>query len=71
MHVIATMPQGSEIERKNRAVVAFILLTGARDSAIASMKLKHIATYEPPLPRRTRVCFDTRTPCTPTLIEID
>jgi integrase/recombinase XerD len=41
-HVIATMPTGSEIELRNRALIAFTLLTGARDSAIASMKLKHI-----------------------------
>ncbi len=41
-HVIATIPTGSEIERRNRALIAFTLLTGARDSAIASMKLKHI-----------------------------
>ncbi len=34
--------QGKEIERRNRALVAFTLLTGARDSAIASMKLKHV-----------------------------
>jgi integrase len=41
-HVIATMPIETEIDRRNRALVAFTLLTGARDSAIASMKLKHI-----------------------------
>lgn len=41
-HVITTMPQGTDIERRNRALVAFTLLTGARDSATASMKLKHI-----------------------------
>src|SRR5208283_28945 len=41
-HVIGMMPAGSEIERRNRALVAFTLLTGARDSAIASMKLKHV-----------------------------
>ena len=41
-HVIATMPSTSEIERRNRALVAFTLLTGARDGAIASMKLKHV-----------------------------
>ena len=41
-HVIAAMPVDTEIERRNRALVAFTLLTGARDSAIASMKLKHI-----------------------------
>lgn len=32
--------------RRNRALVAFTLLTGARDSAIASMKLKHIDLIE-------------------------
>ncbi len=36
------MPSETEIERRNRALVAFTLLTGARDSAIASMKLKHV-----------------------------
>jgi integrase len=41
-HVIAMMPGRSEIERRDRALIAFTLLTGARDSAIASMKLKHI-----------------------------
>lgn len=41
-HVIATIPGDSEIQRRNRALVAFTLLTGARDSAIASMKLKHV-----------------------------
>lgn len=40
--VIATMPTSSAIERRDRAVIAFTLLTGARDSAIASMKLKHV-----------------------------
>lgn len=41
-HVIHAMPTGAEIERRNRALIAFTLLTGARDRAIASMKLKHI-----------------------------
>lgn len=41
-HVITHMPAETEIERRNRALVAFILLTGARDSAVASAKLKHI-----------------------------
>ncbi|MBM4260642.1 MAG: site-specific integrase [Deltaproteobacteria bacterium] len=41
-HVIAAMPSNSEIERRDRAVIAFTLLTGARDSAIASIKLKHV-----------------------------
>jgi len=41
-HVISTMAADTEIEKRNRALFAFTLLTGARDSAIASMKLKHI-----------------------------
>jgi integrase len=45
-HVIQNMPTDTEIERRNRALVAFVLLTGARDSAIASMKLKHIDLVE-------------------------
>jgi integrase len=36
------MPTGTEIERRDRALVAFTILTGARDGAIASLKLKHI-----------------------------
>jgi integrase len=40
--VLCSMPSSSEIEQRDRAVVAFALLTGARDGAIASMKLKHV-----------------------------
>lgn len=42
LHALAKMPTGTELERRNRALVAFALMTGARDSAIASMKLKHV-----------------------------
>jgi integrase len=41
-HVLKVMPTSTEIERRNRAVVAFTIVSGARDSAIASMKLKHV-----------------------------
>ena len=41
-HVINTMSADTEIEQRNRALIAFTLLTGARDRAIASMKLKHV-----------------------------
>ncbi len=41
-HVISLMPIGSDIEKRNRALVAFILLTGARDKSVASLQLKHI-----------------------------
>ncbi len=36
------MPNETEIEKRNRALVAFTILTGMRDSAITSLKLKHI-----------------------------
>lgn len=45
-HVINSMPNHTDIERRNRALIAFTLLTGARDSAIASMKLKHVDLIE-------------------------
>jgi integrase len=45
-HVLAAMSTKSELERRNRALVAFTLLTGARDGAIASLKLKHIDVAE-------------------------
>jgi integrase len=41
-HVLATMPHATDIEKRNRALIAFSLLTGARDDAIASMSLRHI-----------------------------
>ena len=41
-YVIGKMPVGSEIERRNRDLVAFTLLTVARGSGIALMKLKHV-----------------------------
>lgn len=43
--VIKSMPASTAIEQRNRALMAFTLLTGARDSAIASMKLKHVDLF--------------------------
>lgn len=45
-HVIEAMPAVTEIERRNRALIALAILTGARDSAIASLKIKHIDLVE-------------------------
>lgn len=36
------MPGATDIGLRNRALVAFTLLSGARDNAIASMSLKHV-----------------------------
>ena len=41
-HVIQTMPTATEIERRDRALIGFTILTGARDGATASIKLKHV-----------------------------
>jgi hypothetical protein len=41
-HVLANMQFGSDIEKRNRTLIAFTLLIGARDNTIASMRLKHI-----------------------------
>jgi integrase len=45
-HVIKAMPSGTDTEKRNRALIAFILLTGARDNAVASMRLKHVNLAE-------------------------
>ncbi len=41
-HVLEQMPNVTDLEKRNRALMAFILLTGARDSAVASFKIKHV-----------------------------
>jgi integrase len=45
-HTLSVMPTETEIGRRNRAVVAFTLLTGARDDAIASARIKHVDLAE-------------------------
>ncbi|MEO6114558.1 MAG: site-specific integrase [Sphingomicrobium sp.] len=41
-HVLAAMPTDTDVKKRNRALIAFALLTGARDGALASFKLKHV-----------------------------
>lgn len=51
--VIFSMPTDTDIQRRNRALIAFAILTGMRDSALASLRLKHIDhTATPPLVRQ-------------------
>lgn len=40
--VLDCMPAESDVQKRDRALIAFTLLTGARDNAIASMSLKHV-----------------------------
>lgn len=41
-HVLSVMPASSDVERRDRALVAFALLSCARDGAIASLSLRHV-----------------------------
>jgi hypothetical protein len=40
--MIDAMPNETDIQRRDRAVIAFAILSGARDRAIISFRLKHI-----------------------------
>jgi integrase len=40
--VVRAMPNGTPVELRDRAIVAFIILTGARDDAAASFRMKHL-----------------------------
>jgi site-specific recombinase XerD len=62
LHVIRGMSAVTEIERRNRALIAFTILTGARDRATASLKLKHIDVEQGKINQDARqgwreVCF--------------
>jgi integrase len=46
LHVVREMAHDDEIRKRNRALIAFTILTGARDSAIASLKLGHVDLHE-------------------------
>lgn len=41
-HVLGSMPARTDIDKRNRALIAFALLTGARVAALASLKLRHV-----------------------------
>ena len=45
-HVVRSMPVTTDIERRDQALIAFAILTGARDGAIASFKVRHIDIEE-------------------------
>ena len=53
--VLQSMPHSTDIERRNRALVAFTILSGARVKAIASLQLCHVDIIE------DRVDQDART----------
>jgi integrase/recombinase XerD len=41
-NVVNFRVEPEDVQRRNRALIAFTILTGARDGAIATMKLKHV-----------------------------
>ncbi|MGZ3304845.1 MAG: tyrosine-type recombinase/integrase [Asticcacaulis sp.] len=53
-HVLSVMRATTDMEMRDRAVVAFALLTGARDNAIASIRIGHVDL------KRRRVFQDAR-----------
>ncbi|MBM3602184.1 MAG: hypothetical protein FJX22_00155 [Alphaproteobacteria bacterium] len=40
---LLAMPSATEIEQRDRAVMALLLLTGMRDAALVSLKIKHLS----------------------------
>lgn len=40
--VVKSMPTNTDIERRNQAVIAFAFVSGVRNSALVSLKLKHV-----------------------------
>jgi hypothetical protein len=40
--ILGVMPDCSPVDRRNRALVALTIVTGARDNATASLRLKHL-----------------------------
>lgn len=45
-HAFANMPISTLIDRRNRAIFALLMLTGARDGALSSLRLKHVDLIE-------------------------
>jgi integrase/recombinase XerD len=41
-HAFAQMPGATPLQRRDKALFAFLMLTGARDGAVASFRLKHV-----------------------------
>lgn len=42
LHAFCNMPEANEFQCRNKAMFALLMLTGARDGALASLRLKHV-----------------------------
>ena len=40
--VVFSLPSETDIQKRDRAIIAFVLLTGVRDGTLSDFKLKHI-----------------------------
>ena len=59
--MIAAMPTETVIDRRNRALVAFAILTGMRDRAMVSVSVRHVdISKSPPLVRQEPDRVDTK-----------
>lgn len=45
-HVLPSMPTATVIEQRDRALIACTILTGARDGALRTFRLKHVHIAE-------------------------
>ena len=45
-HAFRNMPSDTDIQRRDKAAFALLMLTGARDSALASLRLQHVDLVE-------------------------
>ncbi|EBA03206.1 hypothetical protein RB2150_17679 [Rhodobacterales bacterium HTCC2150] len=46
LHAFQAMPDRAIFEKRDKAIFAFFMLTGSRDGAVASLKLKHINLFD-------------------------
>ena len=53
-HVLATMPATTPVERRDRALIACAILTGARDGALRSLQLKHVSIADKRIDQHAR-----------------
>lgn len=64
--VLGGMPADTPLQRRDRAVIAFTILTGARDNAVASLRLRHVdlanrMVFQDPRAVRTKASKAIRT----------
>lgn len=46
LHAFQAMPERDKFERRDKALFAFFMLTGARDGAVATLLLKHVNLFD-------------------------